>query len=267
MKTRAFTLIELLVVISIIALLIAILLPALGAAKAAASQSQCLSNTRQLNIAMMGFVTENKGDFPSHSGWATFAGPLGSSPFYTSRQYGFSHESSTAGYVGERPLNEYTENPDLTRCPSDTGEPGDSGGVGSNSSAYENYGTSYLVQWGGDGFDYFGVVSVTGNSFNPSNDPRREAMNIDQTQFVDSFGNSINGGSLSEKILFSEWNWHANRDPSANNTQWHNTGSSRRSMNTAFGDGHAEYFNFPKEYEDLWPTNATGAADPSRGFW
>ncbi|MFW6038960.1 MAG: type II secretion system protein [bacterium] len=49
---RGFTLIELLVVISIIALLIAILLPALKAAREAARSMQCLSNQRQIGIAM-----------------------------------------------------------------------------------------------------------------------------------------------------------------------------------------------------------------------
>lgn len=62
-RTRAFTLIELLVVISIIALLIGILLPALGAARGTARGAVCLSNTRQLGIAMYTYATDNGGRY------------------------------------------------------------------------------------------------------------------------------------------------------------------------------------------------------------
>ena len=54
----AFTLIELLVVIAIIALLAAILFPVFGRARENARRSSCLSNSKQLGLAMMQYISD-----------------------------------------------------------------------------------------------------------------------------------------------------------------------------------------------------------------
>lgn len=59
-----FTLVELLAVIAIIAILAALLLPVLASAKERGKRVACLSNLRQLGIAIHAYASDNEGKIP-----------------------------------------------------------------------------------------------------------------------------------------------------------------------------------------------------------
>jgi prepilin-type N-terminal cleavage/methylation domain-containing protein/prepilin-type processing-associated H-X9-DG protein len=84
---RGFTLIELLVVIAIIAILAAILFPVFAQARDSARQTTCLSNCKQLGIALQMYAQDYDEGLPSWP-FGSGAGKLFSTPLF--QQWGYS---------------------------------------------------------------------------------------------------------------------------------------------------------------------------------
>jgi prepilin-type N-terminal cleavage/methylation domain-containing protein/prepilin-type processing-associated H-X9-DG protein len=107
---RGFTLVELLVVIGIIALLISILLPSLSKAREQGNRVKCLSNMRQLGMAMALYTGDNKGAVPR---------PASGTVLFEDWIYWQSGRDINDGRLVKYQGDSGTFNPELYRCPSD----------------------------------------------------------------------------------------------------------------------------------------------------
>jgi len=68
-KNSGFTLMEILTVIAIMVVLAGILTPALNSARKQAKRAQCISNLKQIYIALQSYAMDNNGAFPAAATW------------------------------------------------------------------------------------------------------------------------------------------------------------------------------------------------------
>ena len=201
----------------------------LARSKAKAHQIKCLSNEKQMGLAFILFADDNQDAYPATSNWDNFGGTLGKSDAYG----GFTAESN-------RPLNRYVGNVEVFHCPGDKGDslwP-------QFKTAWDLSGNSYRTQWG---YNSFRILHVTGDS--SSADARTRPITT-----------AVINRRPANKIILGENPFPGNRLSADAKSVWHNF-KGQRGYNMCFGDGHAEFYKFPKEMEN--PAIAVFTYSPS----
>ncbi len=242
-RIKGFTLIELLVVISIIALLVGILLPALGAARRTAISAKCLSNHKQIGIAITSYQADYKDHFPNKIIRVFLPSGLYKGSYNATQTWlgSAGHYGAFANYGADvRYLNPYVGGPyadpedavPVSVCPADEQQDTDS--------IYYDWGTSYRANTGH-------ARSLTHN--NLPGDNEQSGRLIDEVTNTSKTIAMFESEALEAAKDITKRNLETN--PLPDNRFWHTKPGDYR-FNTSFCDGHAAMITFQ---ENKWATD------------
>ena len=248
-RNSAFTLIELLVVIAIIAVLAAIIFPVFAQVRGNARKIACISNLKQIGLAMQMYASDNDGLLPIGKDASDDAVPqMWPAVCQTVlKQMSFLHPNKPSNGAGDpvkRPdvlpglLDPYIKNLQVWKCPGDTGfkvldNNSSCGGpcyMNASPTMYEAFGASYLFR--------------TEIAF--------RQVNVDSMSAV-SWDGKPTGPAEVNVIFDGNGSWHGSP------LSWGNSGLR---YNTLFADGHAKHLT-QQQYQWAWATQITQGASLS----
>ncbi len=232
-RKNAFTLIELLVVIAIIAILAAILFPVFARAKESAKQTACISNTRQIGLALNMYVGDVDGTMPIHYAYNSI--PAAGKPGHKGV------EVLIAPYTGSGksridPVTGLQITPlmDIFKCPLDSGGPYTALDVPGTNSYWQAYGSSYRFTK-----CFYSVVAGESSS---NNTLRTSTSIVNEGSFVDPAGSRVmrdeQVAQFGRDMTTDACNRYGYDCPSPDNyyRKWHTNGGS-----AVFADGHSKF--------------------------
>jgi prepilin-type N-terminal cleavage/methylation domain-containing protein/prepilin-type processing-associated H-X9-DG protein len=220
--TGGFTLIELLVVIAIIAILAAILFPVFTSAKEAANKAKCMSNLKQLGMALRLYADSNDGSYPPTN-----------------------HNAEAASWLYG--LQKYSSTPLVRKCPSDKSTNWyDKAPAGSDPTQYRR--TSYGVNW------YFTPAAANDD---PDSQGRavsgfiRDSMVLSTSKSI--YICELKTNSKDEHVHPAKWLDFSIRPKNEVNLDGAHSGGN----NYAYLDGHVQWAKFEQTFDtakniNLW---------------